>query len=124
MLGHDISEVENHPFQPFVHPGDLPDCLQFLERIIEEGEKQAGIEYRVLHKTGNWRWHATNASPINDADGKVVAFMGIARDITEGKRLEEQRERLIHELEETLSHSSQCFKRITAHLCLLQENTR
>ncbi|MCX5828884.1 MAG: PAS domain S-box protein [Deltaproteobacteria bacterium] len=89
ILGHDISEVENHPFQAFVHPEDLPECLEFLERTINTGNKQAGVEYRVLHIDGNWRWHTTNASPIHNANGEVVAFMGIARDITERKRMEE-----------------------------------
>ncbi len=89
ILGHDISEVENRPFQIFMHPEDLPGAIEFLERTITTGEKQAGIEYRVLHKDGNWRWHTSNASPIHDADGKVVAFMGIARDITEHKQAED-----------------------------------
>jgi len=88
MLGHDISEVENHSFQPFVHPEDLPGCLEFLERAMKTGEKQAGIEYRVLHKDGSWRWHTTNASPIHDASGKVVAGIGISRDITVRKKAE------------------------------------
>jgi len=89
LLGHDISEVENHPFESFVHPEDLPGCLAFMEKAIKSGEKQSGVEYRVLRKNGDWRWHTTNASPIWDATGTVIAFMGIARDITERKNADE-----------------------------------
>jgi PAS domain S-box-containing protein len=88
ILGHDISEVENRPFQPFVHPEDVPVCLAFLELTIKTGVAQAGVEYRVLHKDGNWRWHTTNASPLLDDSGKVVAYIAIGHDITERKRAE------------------------------------
>ena len=32
------------------------------------------------------RWHTSNGSPIRDAEGKIVSYMGIARDITELKQ--------------------------------------
>ena len=90
LLGHAISKVQNHPFQDFMHPEDIPAALEFLARTITTGEKQSGIEYRVLHQDGTLRWHTTNASPIHDANGQVIAFAGIARDITERKQIEEQ----------------------------------
>ena len=90
ILGHSIDEVENHPFQSFVHSEDLPACIEFLDRTIKTEEKQAGIEYRVLHENGTWRWHASNASLIRDATGKVVSFLGIARDITNRKQAEDK----------------------------------
>ncbi len=89
LLGHAINEVENHPFQEFMHPDDLQEAIEFLDRTIKTGENQANIEYRVLHKNGTWRWHTSNASPIHDATGKVVSFLGIARDITNRKQAEE-----------------------------------
>lgn len=90
ILGHAINEVENHLVQSFVHPEDLPACLEFLDKTIKTGKNQAGIEYRVLHKNGTWRWHASNASPMRDATGKVVSFLGVARDITNRKQAEEK----------------------------------
>ncbi len=90
ILGHPISEVENHSFQIFIHPDDIPASLEFLEKTITTGEKQAGIEYRVRHKNGTWRWHTSNRSPVFDTNGKVVSFLGIARDITDRKRLAEE----------------------------------
>jgi PAS domain S-box-containing protein len=89
ILGHDIYEVVGQSFESFVHPEDIPLCRVFLERVIATGEKHAGVEYRVRHKTGAWRWHTSNASPVRDADGNIITYMGIARDITERKRAEE-----------------------------------
>lgn len=89
ILGHDISEVEGHLFDSFVHPEDLDLCRGVLNRTLVNGEKLSGIEYRVLHKDGSWRWHTSNASLIRDVNGKAIAFLGIARDVTERKQVEE-----------------------------------
>jgi PAS domain S-box-containing protein len=90
ILGHDIHEVVGQSFESFVHPEDIPLCRAFLERVVATGKKQAGVEYRVRHKTGAWRWHTSNASPLRDADGNIISYMGISRDITERKRTEEE----------------------------------
>ena len=88
LLGHPVDEVIGESFHRFVHPDDAPACEAFLERVIRTGKKQEGVEYRVRHQNGRWRWHASNASPMRDDAGKVSAFFGIARDITEQRRTE------------------------------------
>jgi diguanylate cyclase (GGDEF)-like protein/PAS domain S-box-containing protein len=96
ILGHDTDEIIDQPFDPFVHPDDLPKCNAFLKLVFQTGAKQGGIEYRVRNKQGEWRWHTSNAAPILDASGNVIAYMGIARDITERKDVEARMERLAH----------------------------
>ena len=90
MLGHETSEVEGKSFEIFVHPDDLAACREILNRTIVSGEKQSGFEYRVKHKNGSWQWHTSNASVIRDGDGKIISFLGIARNITERKRNERE----------------------------------
>jgi PAS domain S-box-containing protein len=89
LLGHEISEVEGKVFTLFIHPDDLPFCLGTLHRAIEKGQKQSGIEYRVRHKDGAWRWHTSNLSVLRDISGSVVSVVGIARDISDRKLAEE-----------------------------------
>jgi len=89
ILGHETSEVEGQLFELFIHPDDLAACRDVLRRAIHSSEKISGIEYRVKHKDGSWRWHTSNASVIRDADNNTVSYLGIARDITEKKRVEE-----------------------------------
>ncbi|WP_052288333.1 PAS domain S-box protein [Leptolyngbya iicbica] len=93
ILGHDIDEVLNQPFQPFVHPKDVSQCLAFLDRILDTGQKQQGVEYRVKHKDGSWRWHTSNASPHYDSDGNIVGCLGIAHDISDRKQAEAKLQR-------------------------------
>src|SRR5271157_3398011 len=90
ILGHDIHEVVGQSFESFVHPDDIPVCRAFLERVVATGKKQAGVEYRVQHKTGAWRWHTSNASPMHNAYDETLSYMGISRDITDRKRAEEE----------------------------------
>ncbi len=89
VLGHRVADVEGHSFVEFVHPDDLPICFARLEQLIGAQLQQGSVTYRVRHLDGSWRWHTTNASPtVNDA-GVVTGFVGLARDITEFKRIEE-----------------------------------
>lgn len=85
LLGYPISQVMGKSFEPFVHPEDVSVCYNFLKRVIETGQRQAGVEYRVMHADGSWRWHTTNANPILNKSKEVVGLNGIARDITDSK---------------------------------------
>ena len=88
ILGHNAQEVVGQSFRNFVHPEDISRCYVLLKQIIVTGEKINGVEYRVKHKNGSWRWHVSNASSICNTDGKIISFIGIGRDITERKRFE------------------------------------
>jgi len=88
LLGHPVTQVIGQSFMKFIHPDDVPQCMLFLKSVIETGEQQEGVEYRVLHINGVWDWHTTSAVPIKDETGTITGFYGIARDITERKRAE------------------------------------
>ena len=90
LLGHPVNQVAGKPFQPFVHPDDVPACMVWLQKVIETGQRQEGIEYRVRHIDGSWRWHTSSAVPLWDEAGMVIGFEGSARDITENKLAEEK----------------------------------
>lgn len=106
ILGHDLSEVVGKHFESFVHPDDFLVCLDFLKKVLTTGEKQSGVEYRVKHKDGGWRWHTTNASPIRDSEGQIASFVGIAHDITDRLLAEEA----LRKSEALLSASQQLAK--------------
>lgn len=95
-LGHDPSEVIGQHFTHFVHADDVERCTQFLIQLYQDGKKKSGLEYRVRHKHNYWCWHTTNASPIFDEEGRITSTVGIARDITERKFIEQQIEHQAH----------------------------
>lgn len=110
ILGHDVSEVEGKLFAPFVHPDDLKECFTFLNKTMESGEKQSGIEYRVKHKDGTWRWHTTSASPFKDKEGNILYFIGIAHDITERRKTLDDLEEAYRNLRQTQAQLVQSEK--------------
>ena len=83
LLGHPVDDIEGNLFQPHIHPDDLSVCMLWLQKVIETGQRQSGIKYRVKHTDGSWRWHTSDAVPILGNNGEVTGFEGIARDITE-----------------------------------------
>jgi PAS domain S-box-containing protein len=89
LLGHKVNQVVGKPFQQFVHPDDISVCEVFLRKVIAMGQRQSGIEYRVQHIDGSWRWHTSNASPSRSEAGIIISYEGIASDITERKQAEE-----------------------------------
>ncbi len=63
-------------------------------RVLAAAARQASgdyrEEYRIIRPDGTERWISDRAYPVLGADGKVIRIVGVARDITETKRLEEQ----------------------------------
>jgi PAS domain S-box-containing protein len=88
LLGYPTTQVVGRPFQQFIHPDDLARCMAAMQSAIQTGKRQEGVEYRMRHSDGSWRWHITSGSPFRGEAGAVVGFEGAARDITERKRAE------------------------------------
>ncbi len=57
-----------------------------------QGIKNGSIMFEALHrcKDGNWIWAEINAIPERDADGTVIGYYGITREITERKQAESE----------------------------------
>jgi PAS domain S-box-containing protein len=89
QLGHQLADVVGHSFEEFVHKDDLPACFVFLKSVVEGGVPKDGVEYRVKHIDGTLYWHTSSGVPLKDESGKVSGFYGIARDITQRKKFEE-----------------------------------
>ncbi len=71
-----------------IHPEDR-------ERVIAAAEsKQAAGSYdetyRILRPDGALRWIRDQAFPVKAADGTVLRLVGVAEDVTERKKYEEQ----------------------------------
>jgi PAS domain S-box-containing protein len=64
------------------------------ERVKAAAAKQAEgtyrEEYRILRPDGAIRWILDRAFPIKDSSGKIYRIVGVAEDITEKRKLEEQ----------------------------------
>jgi len=89
IMGRDISEIEGHSFECFVHPDDVLKCKRLVNKVMTTGESLKGVEYRVKHIDGSWHWHTASGAPIKDEAGNAMYCVCIAVDITERKQAEE-----------------------------------
>jgi PAS domain S-box-containing protein len=56
-------------------------------------------EFHNVKKNGEYYWESASISPIFDDNGEIVSFVAVKEDITERKKSEEERNKLIQELE-------------------------
>ena len=59
--------------------------------IIASGERQR-LEELAWKKDGSLFWVETIKTPLRDSDGRIVGTVGIARDVSERKQAEQERE--------------------------------
>ena len=72
-----------------VHEDDRAAVRARRERVLEQ-RRQERLEYRIRHRDGSIRWLEDEIVPVTNDAGVVERLDGIARDITERRRLEEQ----------------------------------
>ena len=89
-LGHDIKDVLNKSFVPFVHEDDRSNLDKFFNNIKETDTRLEFTSYRLRHIDGSWRYFNTNAVSLKDENNNVIGFSGTARDVTEQKTLQEE----------------------------------
>ena len=97
-LGFTREELMSKPFIEFVHPDDRARTLA-QNRDVRGGGQARAFENRYLCKDGSYRWFLWNAAP--DSDRRVI--YSVARDITDRKQAEEERERLLVQLQAALA---------------------
>lgn len=88
MLGLNESDsVLSTPEEWFgrVHPNDLQNLKEKLERHLQDGTQHFECEYRVLHHNGSYRWALSRGMAVRDADGEVYRMAGSQTDITNRK---------------------------------------
>ena len=97
-LGFTREELMARPFIEFVHPDDRERTLM-QNASVRRGGQALSFENRYLCKDGSYKWFRWNAAP----DSPYHVIYGVARDVTESKLAEEQREQLVQELQKALA---------------------
>ena len=62
------------------HPDDRDRAWALWKRCLETGEPYH-IEYRLRHRSGQYRWVLGRAQPVHDADGRITRWFGTCTDI-------------------------------------------
>ena len=74
---------------PRLHPDDVPRVRKTLHKAQTSHLKNGLLEYRIRHTDGRYRWLSDRFTIQNDAGGRPLYWLGVSRDITDAKRLEQ-----------------------------------
>jgi len=106
MYGYSAQEIVGQSVK-LLFPKDHHDEFTWIMERIRRGEQVEPYETRRVRKDGVFLIVSVTVSPIKDSSGTIIGVSAIARDITEQKDLERQREAFVsmvtHELKNPLT---------------------
>jgi PAS domain S-box-containing protein len=92
--GYTMDELEQRSSRENTHPDDLPMIHETIARIKASSGEPIQVLWRRRHRDGHWLW-LEGVSTNLLADPAVRAIVTNYRDVTERKRIEEIRARLV-----------------------------
>ena len=95
------------------------------QRVVQSGRPVIGVEESALNMTtGEKGWVSVNKLPFRDERGQIIGTFGISRDITERKRAEEERERLLAQIQEQARRVQHIVESVPEGVLLLDADRR
>jgi PAS domain S-box-containing protein len=96
----------NGGWERFIHPDDLAETANALNRAIKTGTSYETV-HRLRRADGEYRWHHAIGEPLRDDDGRITQWYGLAIDVDDAKKAEErardERDKL-QQLQSDLAH--------------------
>lgn len=105
MLGYDRGELQGQSSGRIAHPDDFALQRDHVRRILAGAHtKGFSTERRYVRKDGRIMWGRITATLVRDARGNPQYGLGLVEDVTERKASEQERERLLAEVQEAMAN--------------------
>jgi two-component system, cell cycle sensor histidine kinase and response regulator CckA len=91
ILGYPADELKNLDYKnrQYMDKEDAEKVSQTFTEVYATGKPTRGFQYGIIRQDGTKRYLEGYISLRKDAGGQPVGFQGLARDITERKKIEE-----------------------------------
>jgi len=103
IIGYSRDELKGMNNRDYMAPETAKEMLDLFNQIYRTGKPIRKYGYEVIKKDGTRGFHELFASLMRDKNGNPIGFCGIAHDITDRKLAENEREKLINELQDALA---------------------
>lgn len=94
LLGYKQTELQDtnpHFFHKMIHPDDLGQFDKFYSSVQKWPEDYVhNFEYRMLDKSGKWRWFRGSEKEFQRVKGKIKSLVGSVQEITTEKEAAEE----------------------------------
>jgi two-component system cell cycle sensor histidine kinase/response regulator CckA len=88
LFGRTEEELLGNTFMPLVHEADRETTARAMEALYRP-PYAATLEQRAMTVHG-FRWLAWADTAVRDADGQVIAVVGVGRDVTERREVQDR----------------------------------
>ncbi|HEY9881256.1 MAG TPA: GAF domain-containing protein [Leptolyngbyaceae cyanobacterium] len=98
ILGYEVGELPPAfgTWEQLIHPDDKVPVMELLHTHLQDDSVPYRFEYRMLAKSGEWKWLASYGKVVvRDDQGNPLRMAGIHQDISDRKQAEYERERLL-----------------------------
>jgi len=98
LLGYEPEELLGHSAYEFFHPEDLEAIKKSHSSVLELPDTYT-VSYRIRRKDGSYLWFETSSRTIREPEtGAVQEIISTSRDITERKRMEEEKLQMVEHM--------------------------
>ena len=95
----DLAEAKGKTDADFFGEEHAREAYEDEQNVIATGEAIVGKEEKETWPDGRVTWASSSKFAMRDGAGNIIGIIGILRDITDRKKVEKERERLLRELQ-------------------------
>ncbi len=91
FTGWDLKKLKKEGWGKLIHPEELATVEQNWMSAIKTGS-DFEMEFRILGKNGDYKWHISRAIPVKNDTGKIIMWVGANTEIQKLKEEEKRKE--------------------------------
>jgi PAS domain S-box-containing protein len=124
MLGYSEQELTELSAIELTHPEDIEADMEMAEQLLRGEIPRFTIEKRYLTKSSDIVWGQLSVSLVRDKDENILYALSMVEDITERKRSEEERARLLSQEQDARALAERAVRAQEELLSLVSHDLR